>query len=204
MANKRNRTNPVSSGKISGAEERKWLKSGVRSFSFFMIPSIEPAAFAARRGLSLGIFLQTRSCSILTTLLGVCLLAVDCDRIEKNVSAREKQDPTGPLPAVVVPDLDPNAFEFGDPERFALVMAVPHGSAEYPERSISVTVPATAVLHLRNRAWVYVPTGNGRFRRVEVVTGKVLQDNLQEIVQGLDPGTEVVANVLAFENKIEQ
>ena len=136
--------------------------------------------------------------------MSLCLFAVGCDRIEKNVAAREKQDPTDPLPAVVVPDLDPHVFEFGDPERFALVIAGQHASSKHPGASTSVTVPATAVLSLRDRTWVYVPTGNGRFSRVEVVTGGVLPGNLREIVTGIDPGTEVVANVLAFQNKIEQ
>ena len=30
------------------------------------------------------------------------------------------------------------------------------------------TVPATAILHLHDREWVYAPLGNGHFRRLEV------------------------------------
>ncbi len=36
------------------------------------------------------------------------------------------------------------------------------------------TVPATAILHLHDREWVYTPLGNGRFRRQEVVAGNML------------------------------
>ena len=48
----------------------------------------------------------------------------------------------------------------------------------------SATVPAAAVLHLHDRDWVYVPADGGRFRRVEVVGGKMLPGDLQEIVSG--------------------
>ena len=35
-------------------------------------------------------------------------------------------------------------------------------------------IPATAILHLHDRDWVYAPFGNGHFKRVEVVTGSTL------------------------------
>jgi hypothetical protein len=41
-------------------------------------------------------------------------------------------------------------------------------------------VPATAILHLHDREWVYTPLGNGRFRRQEVVAGNMLPGNMQE------------------------
>jgi cobalt-zinc-cadmium efflux system membrane fusion protein len=67
------------------------------------------------------------------------------------------------------------------------------------------TVPATAILHLHDREWVYTPTDTqGRFRRMEVVAGSMLPDNLQEVVSGLKPGTPVVANALVFQNTVEQ
>jgi len=66
------------------------------------------------------------------------------------------------------------------------------------------TVPASAVLHLHDREWVYAPLGNGRFRRQEVVGGSMLADNLQEIVSGLKPGDLVVSNALIFQSTMEQ
>jgi cobalt-zinc-cadmium efflux system membrane fusion protein len=66
------------------------------------------------------------------------------------------------------------------------------------------TVPATAVLHLHDRDWVYVPVKDGRFRRVEVAGGNMLPGNMQEIVSGLKPGAEVVANALVLQNTVEQ
>jgi cobalt-zinc-cadmium efflux system membrane fusion protein len=66
------------------------------------------------------------------------------------------------------------------------------------------TVPATAILHLHDREWVYAPLGNGRFRRQEVVAGSMLPDNAQEIVSGLKPGDQVVSNALVFQATVEQ
>jgi cobalt-zinc-cadmium efflux system membrane fusion protein len=66
------------------------------------------------------------------------------------------------------------------------------------------TVPASAVLHLHDRDWVYIPVDGSRFRRVGVVSGKTLPGNLQEIVSGLDSGTKVVTNALVLQNTVDQ
>ena len=50
------------------------------------------------------------------------------------------------------------------------------------------TVPATAILHLHDREWVYTPAGSGAFRRREVTAGSMLPNNLQEVISGLQPG----------------
>jgi len=65
-------------------------------------------------------------------------------------------------------------------------------------------VPATAILHLHDRDWVYVPLENGRFRRTEVVGGDMLPNNMQEIVSGITAGQQVIANALEFQNSAEQ
>jgi len=65
-------------------------------------------------------------------------------------------------------------------------------------------VPAAAILHLRDRDWVYAPAGPGKFQRVEVVSGNTLPGNMQEIVSGLQPGAQVIANALVLENTVEQ
>jgi cobalt-zinc-cadmium efflux system membrane fusion protein len=65
-------------------------------------------------------------------------------------------------------------------------------------------VPASAVLHLRDRDWVYLKADNKQFRRVEVVGGNMLPNNRQEIISGLSPGTEVVSNALVLQNTVEQ
>ncbi len=80
------------------------------------------------------------------------------------------------------------------------VTATFHGSTQ----EVRATVPATAVLHLHDRDWVYVPAENGRFRRLSVVGGAMLPGNLQEIVSGLKPGDQVVTNALVLQNTVEQ
>jgi len=79
------------------------------------------------------------------------------------------------------------------------VTATFHGQ----DRETHVVVPASAVLHLHDRDWVYVPADTG-FRRVEVTGGKMLPPNLQEVLTGLRPGDKVVSNALVLQNASEQ
>jgi cobalt-zinc-cadmium efflux system membrane fusion protein len=65
-------------------------------------------------------------------------------------------------------------------------------------------VPATAILYLHDREFVYTPLGNGRFRRAEIVAGNMLPENMQEVVSGLKPGEKVVTRALVFQNTVEQ
>jgi membrane fusion protein, heavy metal efflux system len=65
-------------------------------------------------------------------------------------------------------------------------------------------VPATAVLHLHDRDWVYVPAGDSKFRRVPVRSGNLLPGNMQEVLSGIDVGQQVVSNALALENTADQ
>ena len=64
-------------------------------------------------------------------------------------------------------------------------------------------VPATAILHLHDRDWVFAPAGGNRFRRVEVHGGQMLSGNRQEILSGIAPGQQVVSNVLQLEATLE-
>jgi len=74
------------------------------------------------------------------------------------------------------------------------------------KKEIHAVVPESAVLHLHDRDWVYVPAGGKKFRRVEVVSGDVLPDNtnLQEIKSGLKPGQQVVTNALVLDHVLAQ
>jgi cobalt-zinc-cadmium efflux system membrane fusion protein len=65
-------------------------------------------------------------------------------------------------------------------------------------------VPASAILHLHDRDWVFVPANDNRFRRTEIVGGEMLPNNMQEIVSGIQPGQQVVSNALVLENTVEQ
>jgi len=65
-------------------------------------------------------------------------------------------------------------------------------------------IPASAILHLHDREWVYAPIGAGHFKRLEIVTGNMLPDNMQEVVSGIKPGDQVVSNALPLQNTVEQ
>jgi cobalt-zinc-cadmium efflux system membrane fusion protein len=72
------------------------------------------------------------------------------------------------------------------------------------KKEVRAAVPATAVLHLHDRDWVYAPAGNGQFRRVEVAGGNMLPGKMQEIVSGIEPGQQVVSNALVLQSTVEQ
>lgn len=90
---------------------------------------------------------------------------------------------------------NPGVMRFG-----MFVTAIFHGESQEQH----ATVPADAVLHLHDRDWVYTPQQGGRFRRLEVKGGIMLPGNMQEIVSGLKPGAQVVANALVLQNTSEQ
>jgi cobalt-zinc-cadmium efflux system membrane fusion protein len=107
------------------------------------------------------------------------------------------------------PILDPNIrtakvrLELENPGLMRLGMFVTatfHGQRK-DKRAL---VPASAVLHLHDRDWVYVPAGGNTFRRVEVRGGKIIPPNMQEIVSGIAPGDRVVSNALVLQNTAEQ
>jgi len=105
--------------------------------------------------------------------------------------------------------LDPNLhtakvrLEVENPSLMRLGMFVT-ATFNGPQAERRATVPASAILHLHDRDWVYAPKGNGRFRRVEVVSGNMLPGNLQEIINGIKPGAQVVSNALVMQNTVEQ
>jgi cobalt-zinc-cadmium efflux system membrane fusion protein len=80
------------------------------------------------------------------------------------------------------------------------VTATFHGQ----KKQIHTSIPASAILHLHDRDWVYVPAGDKKFRRVEVVAGSSLPNNMQEISSGIAAGQQVVSNALVLQNTVEQ
>ncbi len=71
-------------------------------------------------------------------------------------------------------------------------------------KEMHASVPSTAILHLHDREWAYMPAANNTFRRVEVTSGKMLPSNMQEVLSGIAPGDKVVANALVLQNTAEQ
>jgi cobalt-zinc-cadmium efflux system membrane fusion protein len=65
-------------------------------------------------------------------------------------------------------------------------------------------IPAAAILHLHDRDWVYLPAGGDKFKRLAIVPGETLPNNMQEVISGLKPGDQVVSNALVLQNTVEQ
>jgi cobalt-zinc-cadmium efflux system membrane fusion protein len=72
------------------------------------------------------------------------------------------------------------------------------------KKETHAAVPASAILNMHDRDWVYVPAGAGKFRRVEVKSGDMLPGGMQEELSGLQPGQQVVVNALELQNTSEQ
>lgn len=109
----------------------------------------------------------------------------------------------------ILPILDPNIrtakvrIEVKNPGMIRIGMfATATFYGKQPE--MHSAIPAAAILHLHDREWVYAPLGNGHFKRVEVVTGKMLPNAQQEVVSGIKPGDQVVSNALDLQNTVEQ
>ncbi len=69
---------------------------------------------------------------------------------------------------------------------------------------VHAEIPASAILHLHDRDWVYVPAGGSKFRRVGIVSGADLPNKMQEVVSGVQPGQQVVRDALVLQNTVEQ
>jgi cobalt-zinc-cadmium efflux system membrane fusion protein len=107
------------------------------------------------------------------------------------------------------PILDPNIrtakvrLEVENPGLMRIGMFVTatfHGETQ----TVHAAVPATAILHLHDRDWIYVPAEDAHFRRVEVTAGNTLPGDQQEIISGIEPGQQVVSNALVLQNTVEQ
>jgi cobalt-zinc-cadmium efflux system membrane fusion protein len=70
------------------------------------------------------------------------------------------------------------------------------------DKKTFTSVPASAILHLHDRDWVFIPT-QGKFRRIQVTSGAQLANGMQEITSGLQPGQQVVTNAATIQNAID-
>ena len=107
------------------------------------------------------------------------------------------------------PILDPNIrtakvrIEMENPGLMRLgmfVQATFHG----PRKQVHAVVPASAIVHVHDRDWVYMPQAANTFRRVEVVGGPMVSPGHLQIVSGIQPGDRVVTNALDLRNTAEQ
>jgi cobalt-zinc-cadmium efflux system membrane fusion protein len=64
-------------------------------------------------------------------------------------------------------------------------------------------VPATAVMRMHDKDWVFVPAGGNKFRKTEVQLGSVMKDGTQQVLAGLQLHDKVVEKALQFSNASE-
>jgi cobalt-zinc-cadmium efflux system membrane fusion protein len=106
------------------------------------------------------------------------------------------------------PVLDPNIrtakvrIEVPNPGILKLGMFVT-ATYESKTKEAYAVVHASAILHLHDRDWVFVPAGGNQFRRVEIHGGRMLDGNRQEVLSGIHPEQQVVSNVLQLEATLE-
>jgi len=111
----------------------------------------------------------------------------------------------------ILPNLDPNIrtakvrIEVENPGLMRVAMFVTaafHGQTS----EMHTIVPASSVMHMHDRDYVFEPAPGNKFRRVEVVGGDLLSDNtsLQEVKTGLKPGDQVVTNALVLDHVLAQ
>jgi cobalt-zinc-cadmium efflux system membrane fusion protein len=108
----------------------------------------------------------------------------------------------------IEPILDPNLrtakvrIEVPNPGILKVGMFVT-ATFESKTKETHAVVPSSAILHLHDRDWVFIPAGDKRFKRVEVRAGSMQPDNKQELLSGIRPGQQVVSNVLQLESTLE-
>jgi cobalt-zinc-cadmium efflux system membrane fusion protein len=130
------------------------------------------------------------------------------DKADIRLNAYPERSYSGTI-GNIGPVLDPNLrtakvrIEVPNPGLMRIGMfatATFHGQ----QKQTHPAVPATAILHLHDRDWVYVPANGKAFRRVEVKAGDMLGGNMQEVLSGIAPGDQVISNALEFQNTVEQ
>jgi len=70
------------------------------------------------------------------------------------------------------------------------------------EKQPYASVPVSAVVHLHDRDWVFVPVQE-KFKRIKVVSGEQLPNGMQQILSGLNPGQQVVTNAINLQNAVD-
>ena len=67
-----------------------------------------------------------------------------------------------------------------------------------------MVVPATAIMRLHDKDWVFRKEGDKRFRKIAVMADGLAPDGTQEIREGLKPGEELVTNALEFSTEVAE
>jgi len=105
--------------------------------------------------------------------------------------------------------LDPNLrtakvrIEVSNPGNIMRIGMFATATFKGQKQQMHTEVPAAAILHLHDRDWVFEPTPDKKFKRVEVRSGTMLPNQMQEILSGLQPGQQLVSNAVVLENTFE-
>lgn len=84
------------------------------------------------------------------------------------------------------------------PNMFASVHFVSQGT------ETRTVIPASAVLRLQDRDWVFIKLNDKQFRKTEVHAGPVNPDKTQQILSGLHTGEQVVSDALMFDREAQK
>jgi membrane fusion protein, heavy metal efflux system len=154
------------------------------------------------------------------TIADLSVVWIICDVYENDIPKihlgqealiRANAYPNGTLRGHITdigPVLDPSIrtakvrIEIRNPGTLKLGMFVT-ATFESRNRQVFAVVPSSAILHLHDRDWVFIPAGGKQFKRVEVDAGDVLPGNNQQILSGVAPGQQVVSKVLQLEATLE-
>jgi len=106
--------------------------------------------------------------------------------------------------------LDPNTRS----AKVRIILPNPDGSlrpgmfavATFRSRKLTdrVVVPATAIMRLHDKDWVFRKEGQNKFRKVAIVADGLAPDGMQEIRDGVKPGDELVTNALEFSTEVAE
>ena len=67
-----------------------------------------------------------------------------------------------------------------------------------------VVVPATAIMRLHDKDWVFRREGDKRFRKIVIQADGLTPDGMQEIRDGVKAGDELVTNALEFSTEVAE
>lgn len=154
------------------------------------------------------------------TIADLSVVWIICDVYENDISRLQVGQPaqirinafpdrvlTGHV-SDIGPVLDPSLrtakvrIEVSNPSILKLGMFVT-ATLESKTKEAHAVLPASAILHLRDRDWVFVPATDNQFKRVEVNSGNMLPGGNQEITSGIEPGQQVVESALRLETMLE-
>jgi membrane fusion protein, heavy metal efflux system len=105
--------------------------------------------------------------------------------------------------------MDPNIrtakvrLEVANPGGFMRIGMFATATFRGQRRETRAQIPASAIMHLQDRDWVFEPTPDRKFRRVEIHGGEMLPNKMEEVLSGLQLGQQVVTNAIVLENTFE-